>query len=68
MNRDQGPVPVADTEILGTTHEVIHAKGAGNVIDVTPDHVPAHTLVLGLAVEIAVVVAMIARRIVLVRG
>ena len=68
MNRDQGPVPVADTEILETTHEVIHAKGAGNVIDVTPDHVPVHTLALGLTVEIAVVVAMIARRIVLVRG
>ena len=68
MNRDQGPVPVADTEILGTTHEAIHAKGAGNVIGVTLDHVPAHTVALGLAVEIAVVVAMIARRIVLVRG
>ena len=68
MNRDQGPVPVADTEILGTTHEATRAKGAGNVIDVTPDHVPVHTLALGLTVEIAVVVAMIARRIVLVRG
>lgn len=68
MNRDQGPVLVADTEILGITHEVTHAKGVGNVIDVTLDHVPAHTVALGLAVEIAVVVAMIAQRIVLVRG